>query len=90
MTMAREAPLKGEKLLTASPFGPVKKPLLLAMSEPSAAKVFRVKTDFVAFLTHEGWASAEERSHRLHRFRRSRTPVIAILAFIVLLIFILI
>ena len=54
MTMALDAPLKGEKLLTASPFGPVKKPLLLAMSEPSAAKVFNVKTDFVAFLTHEG------------------------------------
>jgi hypothetical protein len=56
MIMAREAPLKGEKLLTASPDGPVKKPLLLAISEPSAEKVLRVNTDFVAFFTHEGWA----------------------------------
>ena len=56
MTTALEAPLNGEKLLTASPFVPMKKPLLLAISEPSAAKVFRVNTDFVAFLTQDGWA----------------------------------
>ena len=57
MMMARDAPLKGVKLLTASPLLPVKKPLLLAISEPSAEKVFRVNTDFVAYLTHEGWAT---------------------------------
>ena len=57
MMMARDAPLKGVKLLTASPLLPVKKPLLLAISEPSAEKVFRVNTDFVAFFTHDGWAT---------------------------------
>ena len=51
---ARTAPLKGVKLLTASPSAPVKKPLLLAMSEPSSAKVFKVNTDFVAFFTQAG------------------------------------
>ena len=64
MTMAREAPLNGVKLLTASPFDPVKKPLLLAISEPSAAKVFRVKTLLVAFYTHDGWADKGKKVKR--------------------------
>jgi hypothetical protein len=46
--------LNGVKLLTASPFVPVKKPLLLAINCPSAEKVFSVNTDFEAFFTHEG------------------------------------
>ena len=58
MITARWAPMNGVKLLTASPLAPMKKPLLLAISEPSAAKVFSVKTDFVAFFTQEGWACA--------------------------------
>jgi hypothetical protein len=40
----------------ASPSVPVKKPLLLPMSEPSALKVFTVNTDFVAFFTQPGCA----------------------------------
>jgi hypothetical protein len=60
MTMALDAPLNGEKLLTASPLLPVKKPLLLAIIEPSGAKVFKVNTDFVAFFTHEGCADRGE------------------------------
>jgi hypothetical protein len=56
MMTACDAPLKGVKLLTASPLAPVKNPLLLAINEPSAAKVFRVNTDLVAFFTQLGWA----------------------------------
>ena len=56
MMMARAAPLKGAKLLTASPLAPTKKPLLLAMRLPLSSKVFRVNTDFVAFFTQPGWA----------------------------------
>jgi hypothetical protein len=51
--------LKGVKLLIASPLVPVKKPLLLAIKEPSAAKVFRVKTDLLAFFTQLGWAKVK-------------------------------
>ena len=47
-------PLNGEKELTASPLVPVKKPFVLAMSEPSAENVFNVKTDLEAFFTHPG------------------------------------
>ena len=54
MTTAEEAPLKGLKLLTPSPCSPVKNPQVLPMSDPSAAKVFTVNTDFVAFLTQPG------------------------------------
>jgi hypothetical protein len=82
MMMALEAPLKGEKLLTASPLEPVKKPLLLAISEPSAAKVFKVNTDLVAFFTQDGWACAGESVKRW----KSRTPVSAISNFIVFVI----
>jgi hypothetical protein len=56
MITARAAPLKGVKLLMASPLLPVKKPLLLAINEPSAAKVFRVNTDLLAFFAQLGWA----------------------------------
>jgi hypothetical protein len=54
MMTAFEAPLNGEKELTASPLVPVKKPFVLAMSEPSAENVFNVKTDLEAFFTHPG------------------------------------
>jgi hypothetical protein len=54
--MAREAPLKGLKLLMASPCSPTKKPVLLPVSVPSAAKVFSVNTDFEAFFAHLGCA----------------------------------
>ena len=56
MTTAREAPLNGEKLLMASPLSPTKNPLLLPMREPLASNVFKVNTDFVAFLTQPGCA----------------------------------
>ena len=64
MMTAREAPLKGVKLLMASPSVPVKKPLLLPMSEPSALNVFTVKTDFVAFFTQPGCAIKGEKVKR--------------------------
>ena len=54
MTTADEAPLNGEKLLTASPCSPVKNPLVLPMSVPSAANVFKVNTDLVAFFVQLG------------------------------------
>ena len=56
MITALDAPLKGEKLLIASPFVPTKNPLVLPISAPSCEKVLTVNTDFVAFFTHEGWA----------------------------------
>ena len=59
MITARAAALKGVKLLMASPLAPVKKPLLLAISEPSAENVFRVKTDLLAFFTQLGWAKVK-------------------------------
>jgi hypothetical protein len=43
----------------ASPLLPVKIPLLLAIREPSAEKVFRVNTDLLAFFTHPGWANVK-------------------------------
>ena len=57
---ARAAPLNGVKLLMASPLLPVKKPLLLAINDPSAAKVFSVNTDLLAFFVQLGWAAAGE------------------------------
>ena len=56
MMTALDAPLKGLKLLTASPCSPVKKPQELASSVPLSSNVLSVNTDFVAFFTHEGCA----------------------------------
>ena len=41
----------------ASPFSPIKKPLLEAMSIPSALNVVNVKMDFDAFAAHFGFSA---------------------------------
>ena len=58
MTTALAAPLKGAKLLRASPCSPTKNPLELAIRLPSASNVLRVNTAFAAFFTQPGWACA--------------------------------
>ena len=68
---ALAAPLKGAKLLTASPSVPTKKPLVLPISVPSAPKVFTVKTDFVAFFTQLGCAYIGKKVRR----EKSKTPI---------------
>ena len=53
MTTAEEAPLKGVKLLTASPSVAGEEAVAAHSSVPSASNVFRVNTDFVAFFVHD-------------------------------------
>ena len=71
MTTALDAPLKGEKLLIASPFVPMKNPLVLPIRDPSLENVLTVKTDFDAFFTHDGWAY----NGRKEKKNRSKTPI---------------
>ena len=82
---ALEAPLNSVKLLTASPLLPMKKPLLLPMSEPSAANVFKVKTDFVAFFTQAGWAHKGVKVRKLKSITlKARLCIIFLFIFIII------
>ena len=69
--MARWAPLKGAKVLMASPLDPTKNPVLLESKEPSAEKVFRVSIDFTSLEAQD----CENNDKKGNRIRGKRNNI---------------